>query len=205
MSLSENIKNTKICKILDKYEHYEHLKWDDIKTIREYLQTIKENNEFLNQRLNRVVKNGENPLNIQMVLKYNNPELAEMEYINEYKIYTSTLTSLYEMNAILFGLWRKEFSGYSNNAFYDFHKLVKLVNAYWEIETPYKPANKIAYGWKFSMKKADNTGYYCKNWKLYMWGCIKNYLIKNGVEFTKEESLKVRKIVGLADIYETTE
>ena len=38
-----------------------------------------------------------------------------------------------------------------------------------------------------------------------MWGCIKNYLIKNGVEFDKATSLKVRKIVGLVDIYDTTE
>ena len=81
-----------------------------------------------------------------------------------------------------------------------------MINAYWKIETPYKPSNKIAYGWKFSMDKADcKNGYYSKSWKLYMWGCIKNYLIKNGVDFTKEESLKVRKIVGLVEVYDAME
>ena len=110
------------------------------------------------------------------------------------------------MNGTLCHLWEQECSGYTNNAFYDFKNLCEQVNAYWEIENPHKAPNKIAYGWKFSMKKADMpNGYYSKSWKLYMWGCIKNYLVKNGVEFTKEESLKVRKIVGLADIVDTVE
>lgn len=196
--LSEKVQNTQIKEILDKYEHYGHMNWNDLKAFNEYHKELAEN---LNRK-NFLIRNTDLQAEHFVLLE---KEFEAIDHIKTHKIYRSTLTSLYVMNAKLLGLWQKEFSGYSNNPFFDFQKLVKLVNAYWDIEEPYKPANKIAYGWKFSMEKADDNGYYCKAWKLYMWGCIKNYLIKNGIDFTKEESLKVRKIVGLVDIYDTTE
>ena len=203
--LSEKVQNTQIKEILDKYEHYGHMNWNDLKAFNEYYQELHDTYKFWNFAFKDAIREGKSPAVPQIMLTSMAKEVEAIDHIKTYNIYRSTLTSLYVMNAKLLGLWQKEFSGYSNNPFFDFQKLVKLVNAYWDIEEPYKPANKIAYGWKFSMDKADDNGYYCKGWKLYMWGCIKNYLIKNGIDFTKEESLKVRKIVGLVDIYDTTE
>ena len=137
---------------------------------------------------------------------YLEAEVENINWINHHRIYRGSVTSLHQMNGVLRRIWDMECSGYTNNPFFDFKKLCDMINAYWKIETPYKPSNKIAYGWKFSMDKADcKNGYYSKSWKLYMWGCIKNYLIKNGVDFTKEESLKVRKIVGLVEVYDAME
>lgn len=199
MELEIKTKNPEIAKILEKYNHYGYMKFDDLQAFKDYHAELGEN--LADKRF--TVKYS--PVITDEHFKYLEAEFEHIDYINHYKIYNSTMVSLMVMNGVLRQLWEQEFSGYSNNAFFDFKKLCEMINAYWEIETPYKPSNKIAYGWKFSMEKADNTGYYCKGWKLYMWGCIKNYLIKNGVEFTKEESLKVRKIVGLVDIYDTTE
>ena len=176
--LSEKVQNTQIKEILDKYEHYGHMNWNDLEAFYEYHKELAEN---LNHK-NFLIRNTNLQAEHFVLLER---EFEAIDYIKTHKIYRSTLTSLYVMKGKLLGLWQKEFSGYSNNPFFDFQKLVKLVNAYWDIEEPYKPANKIAYGWKFSMEKADDTGYYCKGWKLYMWGCIKNYLIKNGIDFTK--------------------
>lgn len=194
----ENIKNQEIKNILAKYEHYGHMNYADLKAFREYRDEINEELGHKNFMLRKGFY-GLKPHHYTLLEQ----EVEEINYINTYKIYNSTLTSLYEMNAILYGLWSKECSGYSNNAFYDFKALVEYINCYWDIEEPYKAPNKIAYGWKFCMDKGNS--YYDKGWKLYLWGCIKNYLIKNGIEFTKEESLKVRKIVGLVDIYDTVE
>lgn len=201
MSKYYNGKNTKIEEIMTKYEHYGYMNWADLKAFRDYRDEI-------NAELNRkdfMLKHGYIGLTAEHY-SYLEAEVEEINYLNKYKIYNSTLTSLAEMNGVLFNMWDKEFSGYSNNAFFDFKQLCDMINCYWDIENPYKPSNKIAYGWKFSMKKAEgNQGYYSKTWRLYMWGCIKNYLIKNGIDFTKDESLKVRKIVGLVDIYDTVE
>ena len=193
------IRNTEIREILERYNHYDHMLYDDWKTFKNYLTELQDADKIYNR--NTFIKHNIPKSYLQLL----NVELAQMEYINKFKIYRNTIVTIHEMNGVLRGLWDKECSGYSNNAFYDFQTLVKYVNAYWQIETPYKPANKIAYGWKFSMEKADTkNGYYSKSWKLYMWGCIKNYLKRNGIDFNKEESLKVRQIVGLAEIYDTT-
>jgi len=200
MSKFYNGKNQKIEEIMSKYEHYGYMNWEDLKAFNDYHAEINDklNHKDIDLRHSNIIK----PEHYCLL----EAEVENINYIKKYKIYTTTLTSLCEMNEVLRHLWDMECSGYSNNPFFDFKKLCDMVNAYWDIKEPYKPSNKIAYGWKFSMKKADmKNGFYSKNWRLYMWGCIKNYLIKNGIEFTKEESLKVRKIVGLADIYDTTE
>lgn len=196
--LSENVYNKQIKEILNRYEHYGYMNWADLKAFRDYRDELRKNASNRGKRFWKkfggVTDEMYKPLEA---------ELEAIEYINEYKIYNSTLTSLGEMNSTLFGLWSKENSGYNNNAFFDFKKLVEQINAYWQIEEPYKPSNKIAFGWKFCMEKGNS--YYDKGWKLYLWGCIKNYLIRNGIEFTKEESLKVRKIVGLVEIRDMVE
>lgn len=192
----EKIQNQEIKEILNRYEHYGYMNYTDLKQFREYHKELKATLESKNVTIRNTNLTADS---FEMV----ETEFEEIDYINKYKIYRTTLVSLYEMNATLHGLWSKETSGYSNNAYYDFITLVKQVNAYWQIENPHKAPNKIAYGWKFCMDKGNS--YLDKGWKLYLWGCIKNYLIKNGIEFDKDCSLKVRKIVGLVDVYDTTE
>lgn len=201
----ETIKNQQISGILRDYEHYGYMTGEELQSFWNYRDELRKNFNLWKDILRMTIKEGKNPVDAQIMVASMTPEVTQMEYLNKWKIYNGSMASCYTMNGILRALWDKEFSGYINNPFFDFQNLVKQVNAYWKIETPYKAPNKIAYGWKFSMEKADHTGYYSKSWRLYMWGCIKNYLIKNGIEFTKDESLKVRKIVGLAEIYTTTE
>lgn len=61
--------------------------------------------------------------------------------------------------------------------YYDFRDLVCMVNAYWDI-TGEKPANRIAWGWSQCSSK--------NNPKAYLYGCIRNYLKRNG-KFDKDE------------------
>ena len=200
------IKNTEVREIMEDYEHYEYITGEEFKTVQDYYELISFKYQSWNFSLEDAIEEGRNPLNIQLILASMKPEVEQLEHIHKWRLYSGSITSCYYMNGVLRHIWDMECSGYSNNPFFDFQKLVKMVNAYWKIKTPVKAPNKVAYGWQFSMEKADyKYGYMSKSWKLYMWGCIKNYLIKNGIEFTKEESLKVRKIVGLADIYDTSE
>lgn len=200
------IKNTEVREILEEYEFYGWMTGSEFKAFKDYHRELESNHRRWNDMLECDVANGRNPLTAQIMTTYINPEFEQIHHLNEWRIYSGSITSCYYMNAELRHLWDLECSGYTNNAFFNFKKVVEMVNAYWKIKTPFKPSSKIAYGWKFSMSKATmENGYHCKNWRLYMFGCIKNYLIKNGIEFTKEESLKVRKIVGLAELYDTIE
>lgn len=126
---------------------------------------------------------------------------AELEWLeNNAVIYTTTRISLHTMSCLFtMRILGNLNSGYSMNPYYDFKELVEQINCYYDINEPYKPSNKIAYGWKFCLDKGNPRDAY-KGARLYLWGCIKNYLIKNGVEFTKATSLEVRKIVGLVDV-----
>ena len=200
------IKNTEIRDILKDYEDYGYMNGEEFKAFKDYHKELESNHRRWNYMLEDAIDDGRNPLVAQIMTASINPEFEQIHHLNEWRIYSGSITSCHYMNGVLRHLWDMECSGYTNNPFFNFKKLVEMVNAYWKIKTPSKPSSKIAYGWKFSMEKADcKYGYHSKSWKLYMWGCIKNYLIKNGVEFTKEESSKVRKIVGLADIYDTLE
>ena len=67
---------------------------------------------------------------------------------------------------------------YTNANYYDFLKLVKMVNTWFDVTTEEKPANRIAWGWEKCREK-DNP-------QAYLYGCIRNYLIRNG-EFNKKE------------------
>ena len=191
------IRNSEMREILSRYAHYEYMTYDDFKAFKDYLEELRNNaslyaNKFVKHTL---------PAN---ALKYLNVELTEMEYINKYKIYTTTMVSLFTMNGLVRHIWEMDSSGYHNNPFFDFQKLVKRINCYWKIENPTKAPNKVAWGLKFCLEKGDKSCFY-KGCRLYLFGCIRNYLKQNGINFTKEESLKVRKLVGLADIYDTTE
>lgn len=68
-----------------------------------------------------------------------------------------------------------------NNFYFDCLNLVNMVNAYWDI-TGEKPANRIAWGWEKCREK-DNP-------KAYLYGCIRNYLKRNG-KFDKQEFNKI--------------
>lgn len=65
----------------------------------------------------------------------------------------------------------------NDDLYYEFRDLVCMVNAYWDI-TGEKPANRIAWGWSQCRSK-DNP-------QAYLYGCIRNYLKRNG-KFDKDE------------------
>lgn len=205
-SAYDNIKNTEIKETLKEYEFYGWMTGSEFLLFKDYHKEIESNHRRWNDMLECAISTGRNPLVEQIMIASINPEFEQIDYLNKWRIYSGMITSCYYINAELRHLWDMECSGYTNNPFFNFKKVVEMVNAYWKIKTPSKAPSKIAYGWKFSMQKADTkNGYYSKSWKLYMFGCIKNYLLKNGIDFSKEDSLKVRKMVGLTDIYNTLE
>lgn len=107
-----------------------------------------------------------------------------------HELYLSQKVDLKMMNELTrHMLWKVDDCGY--NAFYDMKELVEMVNAWFEIEKPYKAPNKIAYGWKFALDKGFNS------FRPYLYGCIRNYLNKNNVEFT---TLELQIICCLKDI-----
>lgn len=63
------------------------------------------------------------------------------------------------------------------DSYYIAKSIVQMVNAYWDI-TDEKPANRIAWGWEKCTEK-DNP-------MAYLYGCIRNYLKRNG-KFDKDE------------------
>lgn len=67
---------------------------------------------------------------------------------------------------------------YSNANYYDFLKLVKMINTWFDVTSEEKAPNRIAWGWEKCREK-DNP-------QAYLYGCIRNYLIRNG-EFNKKE------------------
>lgn len=202
----ETIKNTEIRDILKDYEDYGYMNGEEFKAFKDYHRELESAHRRWNYMLEDAIDDGRNPLVAQIMTTCINQEFEQIDYLNQWRIYSGSITSCYYIDGELRHLWDMECSGYTNNPFFNFKKVVEMVNAYWKIKNPYKPSSKIAYGWKFSMQKADiPNGYYSKSWKLYMFGCIKNYLLKNGIDFSKEDSLKVRKMVGLADFDDTLE
>ena len=82
-----------------------------------------------------------------------------------------------------------DYNGYSQDTFYMFLDYVKLINSYYDIAEPNKPANKIAWGWNKAWQKNKS--------KPYLFACIRNYLQANKVSFKVSE---IQKICGLKDI-----
>lgn len=67
---------------------------------------------------------------------------------------------------------------HSGANYYDFLKLVRMINTWFDVTTEEKAPNKIAWGWEKCREK-DNP-------QAYLYGCVRNYLIRNG-EFNKKE------------------
>lgn len=82
-----------------------------------------------------------------------------------------------DIHCLISNLTVWEVNNKNKNFYYDFKKLVNMVNAYWDI-TDEKPAHRIAWGWEKAMEK-DNP-------RAYLYGCIRNYLKRNG-KFDKDE------------------
>ena len=61
----------------------------------------------------------------------------------------------------------------------DLIPFVEKINAIYCIENPNKYPNKVAFGWNNAFNKS--------NPRAYLFGCIKNYLHQNSVEFDEEE------------------
>lgn len=140
------------------------------KTYKEELEKLANRKEFYL----RHTKNDE-----QIIKEYETIE-AELEWVKQTTIYRNDYASLFNMNQLVEHL----FSAKPDNSFFEFQQLVRWVNAYFKITNPYKPVNKIAYGWNFALDKS----------KPYLFACIRNYLQKNGVEFT---TLELQKICAL--------
>lgn len=72
-------------------------------------------------------------------------------------------------------------TGHNDANYYDFIKLVKMVNAWFDVNDEKAP-NRIAWGWE-KCKEKDNP-------QAYLYGCIRNYLTRNG-SFDKNEFNKI--------------
>ena len=75
--------------------------------------------------------------------------------------------------------------GFTSTSAFALIPVVKKINAMYCIEKPTKAPNKVAFGWNYAFSK-DNP-------RAYLYGCIRNYLKDNGVEFTDDE---VKMMVG---------
>lgn len=152
---------------------------------------------------------------LKFAIKYSNdedelfnaePRLAELEaelkwFNQNVQLYNNTRISILEMHFTCDRPFQLMNTGYSNNSFFDFKKLVEQLNCYYGIEEPYKAPNKIAYGWNFCMEKGDGH-YFCKRQRAYLFACIRNYLQKNDVDFKMSD---IQKVVGLKDCEEGDE
>lgn len=180
-------------KAVEQLHKYSYLTPKNYTVLKDYTDTL----EYMGTTLKFAIEN-ECTTDIKKTTAKLEDVQSELKWLQENAIiYRDTRISLLEMHFKVEHIWHMDNSGYSSNPFFDFKELVEMINCWWDISEPYKPSNKIAFGWKFCLDK-DKSCFY-KGCKLYLWGCIKNYLIRNGIEFNKDVSLEIRKIVGLAD------
>lgn len=112
---------------------------------------------------------------------------GELDWHDLYLSQRTSIEKMHHMTTEMF--WRCNDQYY--NAFYDMKELVELINAWYEIEKPYKAPNKIAYGWQFALKKGQ------KVFRQYLYGCIRNYLNRNNVEW---KIIELQIICSLKDL-----
>ena len=106
-------------------------------------------------------------------LKYCKEEILPLaENLKQYRSFQES-----DLHCLISNLTVWEVNNKNKNFYYDFKKLVNMVNAYWDI-TGEKPAHRLAWGWEKAMEK-DNP-------RAYLYGCIRNYLKRNG-KFDKDE------------------
>lgn len=169
---------------------FSHLTPENNKIIRDYIGELE--NEI--KSLKFLIKHDtiDDPAKAQAEIDKYEAELSWFE--DNVKLYRNTRISILEMHQIVRNLWEKsaEFNEtVYDEHFFNFKELVEMINCYFNITAPYKPANKIAYGWKFSMDK--------QYFRKYLLACIRNYLNKNNVEFKMSD---LQKICCLKDINE---
>lgn len=121
--------------------------------------------------------------------KFNMVE-EELAWVNQTQIYRSNWNSIHRMESLVRHIWHEAGKDYADE-FFNFKELVERINAFFKIEEPYKPSNKIAYGWNFSLKKSHQV------FRPYLFACIRNYLQKNDVVFKNSD---LQKICCLRDL-----
>ena len=174
--------NENIREIVNKLYKFGYIKTNELVEFREYKDEI----ESKLCQAKFMMKVSDKPEKVKPLLD----ELQEeLDWLNQTTIYRNSNTSLLVMNGLTYHLWMKAGKSYEDG-FFDFKKLVELINDYFEIENPYKAPNKIAYGWNFSLKKGFEA------FRPYLYGCIRNYLNRNGVEF---KTIELQKICHLRD------
>lgn len=163
-----------------------HLNRDDWRTLRDYHKQLEHELQFKEVD----IKNNLHPERCERMYKLLEAEYDEIHHIWEYKVGRNTRVSLFELSEYVYNFWIRSDDKYYDG-FFDLKEFVEMLNAYYGIETPHKPANKVAYGLTFAIKKGF------KSFRPYFYGCIRNYLQKNNVEF---KTLDLQKICRFKDI-----
>ena len=180
--------------IVDKLHHYGFLNPVDWKALYDYKMDVERalgEESFIREELfpEMIEEFGleRSQKNISRIESQLTEIHSEMEFLRYVPF--GLRVSIHAMHDLVyFKLWSASREG-ETNRFFDFKELVEMINCYFEIKNPYKPSNKIAYGWNFALTK--------DNFRPYLFGCIRNYLRKNDVEF---ETSDLQKICCLRDI-----
>lgn len=114
----------------------------------------------------------------------------ELERINEVQWYRSSHISILKLSTMVRGMYEELYLVGKDDDFYTMKEFVEGINSYYEIKEPYKPSNKIAFGWNFALQKGS------KAFRPYLLGCVRNYLNKNNVEWEMKD---LQKICNLRD------
>lgn len=171
--------------IVEDLYKYGGLKPSEIHEFKEYEETLKYNLKTLEFMIEESENTPSTLLDVKSEVE------VEIEWCSETFIYTTDYASLFNMNQTVNHLYTCLLYGDDyklEKSFFKFLQLVKWINAYFKIGDPYKAPNKIAYGWKFALDKG------AKAFRPYLYGCIRNYLNKNGVEW---KTIELQKICAL--------
>ena len=179
------VKKTQMHEIVDKLHHYGFLNPVDWKALYDYKMDVERalaDETFVREELFSEM-NAETISRTEVQLTEIHDEMEFLRFIP-----FGLRVSIHAMNDKVRYLWESSQQG-SDNEFFEFKELVEMINCFYEISEPYKASNKIAYGWNFALAK--------DNFRPYLFGCIRNYLRKNDVEF---ETSDLQKICCLRDI-----
>jgi len=175
-----------IIKKLNNENHFCKLNKDDWKTLRDYHKQLEHELQFKEVD----IRNNLKPERCKKMYSLLEEEYDKINHIMKYQVGRTTRVSIYDMNQKVKHLWMHCDETYFDG-FFEFKELCEMINAYFGIKKPYKPANKIAYGWNFSLKKGF------KAFRHYFFACLRNYLQKNDIEFKTSD---LQKICCLKDI-----
>ena len=182
--MPRNASKDEIQVIVAKLEKYGYLKTAEYKTLRDYRATLEkhiEDEDFIEF----IKEDSSNPELIDTMFEEAKAEYETVKYLPMYDTHISLVT-LHDNVSHMF--WNQDkYAKYPDN--WMMKAFVDRINAYFEVETPYKTSYRIGYGWNFAFKK--------NNFRPYLYGCIRNYLQKNEVEF---DIVDVKKICGLVEV-----